>query len=70
MDINSLSEEERKEIIEYGLTRSKVFIGGILVTLVIGVFFGVFIQSVIFLLAISSLRRYAGIDHAVSLDVL
>ncbi len=64
MDINSLSEEERKEIIEYGLTRSKVFIGGILVTLVIGVFFGVFIQSVIFLLAFSSLRRYAGAYHA------
>ncbi len=64
MDINSLSEEERKEIIEYGLTRSKVFIGGILVTLVIGVFFGVFIQSVIFLLVFSSLRRYAGGYHA------
>jgi len=64
MDVQLLTDEERKEIISYGLERGKVISISIIVTLVIGGVFNAFFQSIIFLVSFCSLRRYAGGYHA------
>ena len=58
------SEEEKKEIIKYGFERGKNSFIFIFVTIMIGCFFKVFCQSILFILIFCSLRRYAGGYHA------
>ncbi len=60
------SEEERAELVKYGLARGKTILLSILVVLLLGYFFGVLWQSIIFYIAFCSLRRYAGGFHAES----
>lgn len=64
MDIENLSEEERTEIVEYGLQRLKSTIAMILVMSFIGYAFHVFAQSIVFLACFMGLRKYAGGYHA------
>lgn len=66
MNIESLSQEERDEIVQYGMQRGKVMLVTVLVTLILGLLMGMFWQSVVFLLSFSSIRRYAGGYHAKS----
>lgn len=66
MNIESLSQEERDEIIQYGMQRGKVMLVTVLVTLILGLLMRMFWQSVIFLFSFSSIRRYAGGYHAKS----
>ena len=60
------SEEERAELVKYGLARGKTILLSILVILILGYFFGVLWQSIIFYISFCSLRRYAGGFHAES----
>lgn len=62
--METLSEEEKKAIIEYGIARGKVMLVSTVVTLISGCFFGIFMQSVIFMIIFCLLRRYAGGYHA------
>lgn len=64
MDMVELSVEERKEIIAYGLERGKVISLSYAIALLIGYSLGIIGQTIIFLLAFGSLRRYAGGYHA------
>ena len=57
-------EEEREEIIRYGMKRGKVIIVSTLITILIGYFLGIPRQSIIFWFSLSILRRYAGGYHA------
>lgn len=59
-----MSEEEKNEIITYGIARGKVICAGIAVTLAAGWILGVFLQSVVFLISFCAVRRYAGGYHA------
>ncbi|MDE5909710.1 MAG: accessory gene regulator B family protein [Lachnospiraceae bacterium] len=58
------SDEEREEIIAYGIERGKIILISMSVSLIIGILFGVLPQSIIFMLTFCSLRRYAGGYHA------
>lgn len=64
MDIDNFSEEERNEIIRYGLQSIKSTFAMIIVLSFIGCIFHVFAQSIIFLICFMSLRKYAGGYHA------
>lgn len=64
MEKLQFSEDEKVEIIKYGIERCKMIIISITITLLLGCFFGILYQSIIFLLAFSILRRYAGGYHA------
>lgn len=64
MDIDNFSEEERNEIIRYGLQSIKSTFTMIIVLSFIGCIFHVFVQSIIFLICFMSLRKYAGGYHA------
>ena len=66
MNIESLSQEERDEIVQYGMQRGKVMLVTVLVTLILGLLMRMFWQSVVFLFSFSSIRRYAGGYHAKS----
>lgn len=59
-----MSEEEKGEIIQYGMERMKVILISISVTLLIGYVFDILYQSIVFLLSFYPLRRYAGGYHA------
>lgn len=50
-------EEEREEIIRYGMKRGKVIIVSTLITILIGYFLGIPRQSIIFWFSLSILRR-------------
>jgi len=60
----NMSEEEKGEIIQYGMERMKVILISISVTLLIGYVFDILYQSIVFLLSFYPLRRYAGGYHA------
>lgn len=64
VQIEQMSEEDREELIRYGIKRGKVIFLSTLITILLGGFIGVFWQSVIFWLIISILRRYAGGYHS------
>lgn len=64
MDVKELSEEERKEIVSYGIERGIVNLITFAVTLFSGFLLGVFYQSIIFLLCLNALRKYTGGYHA------
>lgn len=59
-----MPDEEKKEIIQYGMERIKVILISISVTLLVGYIFDVLYQSIVFLLFFYPLRRYAGGYHA------
>ena len=64
MEEKMLTENEKQQIIEYGLERGKkelIFFGFILL---IGLILGIFWQGIIFWLSFCSIRRYAGGYHA------
>lgn len=63
-DALMLSEEEKNEIIRYGIKQGKIMIGSAVITLVIGYIFQVFVQSIIFLMTFCAIRRYAGGYHS------
>lgn len=60
------SEEERAELVKYGLERGKTILLSVLVVLILGYFFGVLWKSIIFYISFCLLRRYAGGFHAES----
>lgn len=62
-------EDERKEIIEYGLHQGKVMLVWVLTVLSLGYIFHILEQSILFLIAFVSLRRFAGGYHAESQEV-
>ena len=64
MSVERYSEEERNEIIEYGIERGKVIVISVVVALILGCVAGVPLQSIIFLGVFCLLRRYAGGYHA------
>lgn len=64
MRMDTISEEDRKEIIQYGIKSGKVFLISTLITTLIGCFFGVFFESIIFWFSFCLLRKYAGGYHA------
>lgn len=64
MRMDTISEEDRKEIIQYGIKSGKVFLISTLITIIIGCFFGVFFESIIFWFSFCLLRKYAGGYHA------
>ena len=59
-----MSEEENKEIIEYGMYRLKIYLVSIIVILALGYIMKMFIQSACFLVSFLPLRCYAGGYHA------
>ncbi len=59
-----LSEEEKTEIIRFGIARVKVLLLSAVVVLLLGKVFNVFGESITFLLSIYFLRIYAGGYHA------
>ncbi len=59
-----LSEKEQREIIKYGIERGKIIFASTAVVFVLGIFFNIAYQSMLFLFAFCSLRRYAGGYHA------
>ena len=64
MEEKILSENEKLEIIEYGLERGKkelLFLGFVLL---VGLILGIFWQGIIFWLTFCAIRRYAGGYHA------
>lgn len=62
--IGQMSEEEREEIVRYGIKRGKVIFISTLITIFLGWVLGVFWQSIIFWFCLSILRKYAGGYHA------
>lgn len=64
IQIEQLSEEEREEIINYGIRRSIVISISIIVTIMAGYLLGIVWQSIFFLFCFSALRKYAGGYHA------
>lgn len=64
MHIEAFSEEEKKEIVKYGVERGKTIVIYTIITLILGYILGILYQSIIFLLSFSYLRRYAGGYHA------
>ena len=64
MSSEQYSEEERNEIIKYGIERGKVILISTVVALTLGCVTGVLFQSIVFLVAFCLLRRYAGGYHA------
>lgn len=64
MATEQYSDEEREEIIAYGIARGKIILVSLSVSLIIGILFGILPQSIIFMLTFCSLRRYAGGFHA------
>lgn len=64
-----MDEEERKEIIEYGLHQGKVMLVEVFTVLLLGYLFHIFEQSIVFLIAFTCLRRFAGGYHAESQEV-
>ncbi len=63
-DITQFTNEERQEIIAYGWERTKVILISVAVVLGMGMVFRMMTQSVIFFMAFSMIRRYAGGYHA------
>lgn len=57
-------EKERNEIITYGIERGKIILTSLIVVIVLGTLFGIFVQSIIFLVTFCLIRRYAGGYHA------
>lgn len=64
IQIEQLSEEEREEIINYGIRRSIVISISTIVTIMAGYLLGIVWQSIFFLFCFSALRKYAGGYHA------
>lgn len=62
--IQQMSEEERIEIIKYGIKRGKIIFFSTLLTIMFGCLLGIAWQSVIFWFCLSILRKYAGGYHA------
>ena len=60
----NLTEEEKREIIEYGKERIKSNITGFIIILVIGIIFNLVLESFIFSISFFLQRRYAGGYHA------
>lgn len=60
----NLTEEEKREIIEYGKERIKSNITGVIIILVIGIVFNLVLESFIFSISFFLQRRYAGGYHA------
>lgn len=58
MEIQTLSEEEKEEIIRYGLDEIKKSCMMRAVTLLMGYVFHVFLQSIVFLICFIALRKY------------
>lgn len=56
--------QENEDIIVYGLYRLKVTVSTVLLSLTLGVIMGIIGESIIFLLVLIPLRRYAGGYHA------
>ncbi len=65
IQIEQLSEEEREEIINYGIRRSIVISISTIVTIMAGYLLGIVWQSIFFLFCFSALRKYAGGYHDV-----
>lgn len=64
MEIEKFTTEEKNEIVRYGIARGKIALMSIIVALVMGYFFQIMCQSIIFLITFWFLRRYAGGYHA------
>lgn len=64
MDNICLTDEERQEIIKYGLERGKVDILFFGFVMFVGIVLDIVWQGLIFLLSFCSIRRYAGGYHA------
>lgn len=64
MEIQTFSEEEKEEIIRYGLDKIKNSCMMSAVTLLMGYAFHVLLQSIVFLICFIALRKYAGGYHA------
>lgn len=62
--IEQMSEEEREEIVQYGLKRGKVIFLSTFITIMLGWLFGVVWQSIVFWFSFSILRKYIGGYHA------
>lgn len=60
----SSKEQEKKIIIEYGIEQGKNFLNAIIITLFIGLYFGMFWKSFLFLMLLMPLRMNAGGYHA------
>ncbi len=58
IQIEQLSEEEREEIINYGIRRSIVISISTIVTIMAGYLLGIVWQSIFFLFCFSALRKY------------
>lgn len=58
-----ISKKEDKEIIVYGLTSGIEIIFNIITTIVLGVFWGLIVESLVFLISFSMIRVYAGGYH-------
>lgn len=56
-------DSTEKEIIVYGLMSAVEQVSGILTTVVLGVLFGLFFESFVFLVSFSMIRMYAGGYH-------
>lgn len=64
MKIEQMSEEEREEIVQYGLKRGKIILLSTIVTITIGAFLGIIWQSIVFWFSLSILRKYIGGYHS------
>lgn len=64
MELEKFSENETKQIVEYGIARGKVILITTFIALLLGGFMGIFYQGMIFWFCLSILRRYAGGYHA------
>lgn len=61
-----MTNKQKEEIIAYGLHRIKVMIICVLIIFVMGVFLKIIPQSIIYMVALIFLRKYAGGYHASS----
>lgn len=66
MDLQTLqmTEEERQEIVHYGIKRGKVILISTMLTIMMGGVLGIYWQSIIFWFTLSILRKYSGGCHA------
>lgn len=58
-----ISENEDKEIIVYGLASGMELVFNIITTIILGLIFGLFMESFVFLISFSFIRIYAGGYH-------
>lgn len=60
----SFTQEEREEIIRYGIMRGKIILASLILALLIGFCMGILSQSIVFLAALCPIRKFAGGYHA------